>query len=127
MADTYPSQTRSMVMARVKSKDTGPEMKLRRALWASGARGWRCHRSGLPGRPDLAFGRARLAIFVDGGFWHGHPSRYWPGRCSPYWDAKIARNQRRDRRVDDELRALGWRVVRVWDFEVVKALRACST
>ena len=105
-------------MARVKGKDTGPEMKLRRALWAMGVRGWRCHRTTIPGRPDLAFGRAKVAVFVDGGFWHGHPSKYWPGRSGPYWDAKIARNQARDKRVDQQLQDLGWTVVRLWDFEV---------
>jgi DNA mismatch endonuclease (patch repair protein) len=105
-------------MARVRGRDTGPELKLRRALHALGVRGWRCHLSKLPGRPDLAFGRARLVVFVDGAFWHGHPSRYWQGRSGPYWDAKIARNQARDRRVDDELQAQGWAVLRLWDFEV---------
>jgi DNA mismatch endonuclease, patch repair protein len=105
-------------MASVKGRDTGPEIALRRALYRAGVRGWRCHRAGLPGKPDLAFGRARLAIFVDGGFWHGHPSKYWPGRSGAYWDAKIARNQLRDRRVDAELVAAGWRSLRMWDFEV---------
>jgi DNA mismatch endonuclease (patch repair protein) len=105
-------------MASVKGRDTGPEMTLRRALYRAGVRGWRCHRTLLPGKPDLSFGRARLAVFVDGGFWHGHPSKYWPGRSGGYWDAKIARNQARDRRVDAELAGLGWRSLRLWDFEV---------
>lgn len=109
-------------MRRVRSSDTGPEMLLRRALYAAGVRGWRCHRKDLPGRPDLAFGRSRIAVFVDGGFWHGHPSKYWPGRSGPYWDAKIARNQARDRRVDQELAALGWVVLRLWDFEIERDL-----
>ena len=59
-------------------------------------------------------------MFVDGAFWHGHPAKYWPGRSGPYWDEKIARNQARDRRVDSELSELGWRVVRLWDFEVAR-------
>jgi DNA mismatch endonuclease (patch repair protein) len=118
MPDTYSAKTRSRVMASVKGRDTGPEMKLRRALYHLGVRGWRCHRANLPGRPDLAFSRTRLAVFVDGGFWHGHPSKYWPGRSGGYWDAKIARNQTRDRRVDMELAAVGWRSLRIWDFEV---------
>jgi DNA mismatch endonuclease (patch repair protein) len=105
-------------MARVKARDTGPELALRRALYAAGVRGWRCHRRGLPGRPDLAFGRARLAVFVDGGFWHGHPSKYWPGRSGAYWDEKIARNQARDRQVDMQLSAIDWEALRLWDFEV---------
>jgi DNA mismatch endonuclease (patch repair protein) len=105
-------------MAAVKGRDTGPELALRRALFAAGVRGWRCHRSNLPGKPDLAFGRARLAVFIDGAFWHGRPDRYWQGRSGPYWDAKIARNQARDRRVDSELATLGWRVLRLWDDDV---------
>jgi DNA mismatch endonuclease (patch repair protein) len=116
MAD---ARARSRVMARVRGRDTGPELALRRALWAVGLRGWRCHRGDLPGRPDVAFGRAKLAVFVDGAFWHGHPAKYWPGRCGPYWDEKIARNQARDRRVDEALSRLGWRVLRLWDFEVL--------
>jgi DNA mismatch endonuclease, patch repair protein len=105
-------------MAQVKGRDTGPELALRRALFRAGVRGWRCHRKNLPGKPDLAFGRARLAVFVDGGFWHGHPSKYWPGRSGEYWDKKIARNQERDRQADADLIELGWRVLRLWDFEI---------
>ncbi len=110
-------------MASVRSRDTGPELALRRGLYAAGIRGWRCHRRDLPGRPDLAFGRRRVAIFVDGAFWHGHPSKYWPGRSSGYWDEKIARNMARDRRVDGELAEAGWTSLRFWDFEVQKDLR----
>src|ERR1700694_4866233 len=113
-------------MQAVKDRDTAPELALRRALWAAGVRGWRIHRRSLPGRPDLAFGRARIAVFVDGGFWHGHPSRYWQGRSGPYWDAKIARNQARDARVDEELHAMGWATMRLWDFEVVADAAAAA-
>lgn len=105
-------------MAKVRDRDTGPEVLLRRSMHSLGLRGWRCHRPDLPGRPDIAFGRARLAVFVDGAFWHGHPSKYWPGRTSDYWDAKIARNQARDGRADAALAARGWAVLRIWDFEV---------
>lgn len=118
MPDTYPPDVRSRVMARVKGRDTRPEMILRRTLYAQGVRGWRCHRRNLPGKPDLAFGRSRLAVFVDGGFWHGHPSKYWPGRTNGYWDAKIARNQERDKRVNEALAEAGWTVLRLWDFEI---------
>jgi DNA mismatch endonuclease (patch repair protein) len=105
-------------MARVKGRDTGPEIRLRKALYAVGVRGWRCNRSDLPGKPDLVFGPARVAVFIDGGFWHGHPSKYWQGRSGPYWDAKIARNQARDKRVTEALASEGWKVLRLWDFEV---------
>jgi DNA mismatch endonuclease (patch repair protein) len=59
-----------------------------------------------------------LAVFVDGGFWHGHPTKWWPGRSGAYWDAKIERNIARDRRVEAELENMDWRVLRLWDFEV---------
>lgn len=117
MPDTYSPETRSRVMSRVGGKDTGPELQLRKALYARGVRGWRCHRN-LPGKPDLSFGRVQLAVFVDGAFWHGHPSKYWPGRTSDYWDRKIASNKERDRRVNQELEEMGWTVFRIWDFEV---------
>lgn len=110
---------RRYTMQSVRAKDTVPELTLRRAMWSAGMRGWRLHRRTLPGRPDVAIGRARLAIFVDGGFWHGRPDRYWPGRSGAYWDAKIARNQARDRQVDEALASAGWTVWRFWDSEVM--------
>jgi len=118
MPDTYDAATRSEVMRRVKGRDTQPELRLRKALFFLGVRGWRCHRSDVPGKPDLTFGRGRLAVFVDGAFWHGHPSKYWRGRSGQYWDEKIDRNVTRDREANERLVTLGWSVVRLWDFEV---------
>lgn len=126
MADTYSKETRSRVMARVRARDTSPEVVLRKTLFAAGIRGWRCHKRDLPGCPDLAFSRARLVVFVDGGFWHGHPKKWWPGRSGAYWDAKITRNIARDRQVDEELAALGWCVIRLWDFDVLRDPRAAA-
>jgi DNA mismatch endonuclease (patch repair protein) len=111
-------------MAGIRTRDTAPELALRRALWAAGLRGWRCNRKDLPGRPDLAFSRAKLAVFVDGAFWHGHPSKFKSGKSGPFWDEKIRRNQARDHAVDQELSSLGWRVLRVWDFEVHREIDA---
>jgi DNA mismatch endonuclease, patch repair protein len=107
-------------MSRVRGRDTGPELALRRALWRAGVRGWRCHRRDLPGKPDLAFGPARLVVFVDGGWFHGHPDRYTPGRSGDYWDRKIQRNMERDRAANQALEAAGWRVLRIWDFEITR-------
>ncbi len=109
-------------MKAVRRRDTGPELALRRALYAAGVRGWRCDYRKAAGRPDIAWPRRRLAVFVDGAFWHGHPSRHRPGRSGKYWDEKIERNVKRDRTVDAALLNEGWTVVRVWDFEVKRDL-----
>src|SRR5262245_4217558 len=122
MTDTRNPEQRQRIMAAVRSKNTSPELAVRRALHAEGLRGWRCHFKGAPGTPDLAWPGRRIAVFIDGAFWHGHPSRHKPGRSGRYWDEKIAANIARDRRVDAELEACGWIVVRVWDFEVGRAL-----
>lgn len=113
-------------MAAVRSTNTGPELVLRRALFAAGIRGWRCHYRGAPGKPDLAWPCLRVAVFVDGAFWHGHPSRHRVGRSGSYWDDKIARNIKRDRQVDSTLRAAGWLVVRAWDFEISRDPRGVA-
>jgi len=104
-------------MSRVRTADTAPEVALRRALWRRGVRGWRLHAKDLPGRPDVVFRGRRLAIFVDGAFWHGHPDHYW-GQSGAFWDKKIARNRERDERANHDLDALGWSVLRLWDFEI---------
>jgi len=93
-------------------------MLLRHALWAHGVRGWRCHWRGPGGRVDIAFTRWKVAVFVDGAFWHGHPSKWQRDRWKGYWDEKIKRNIARDRRQDAALVASGWSVLRVWDFEI---------
>lgn len=124
MPDKLTPEQRSALMARVRTRNTAPEVALRRALYAAGIRGWRLHRA-LPGRPDLTFGRARLCVFVDGAFWHGHPD-YYRGQSGAFWDAKIARNRERDERVNRELVALGWRVLRLWDFEVERDPTDCA-
>lgn len=109
-------------MAAVRRRDTAPEVALRQALYGAGIRGWRCDYRRAPGRPDIAWPALRIAVFVDGAFWHGHRSRHKPGRSGAYWDAKIAANVARDRRVDCELRDAGWLVMRFWDFEVSRSL-----
>ena len=112
-------------MARIRRRDTKPELKLRSALWAAGLRGYRVDRATLPGRPDLSWGRQRVAVFVDGAFWHGHPSAFTPGKSGPYWDAKIRGNMERDAKHNAALRDLGWTVLRFWDFEIHRSLDQC--
>lgn len=109
---------RSRIMAAIRSTDTKPEVMLRRALWAVGARGWRNQWRGPGGRIDIAFTRYKLAVFVDGSFWHGHPSKWQPGRWKGYWDEKIKRNMARDARQNAALSEEGWTILRFWDFEI---------
>jgi DNA mismatch endonuclease (patch repair protein) len=124
VADPLTAEKRSALMSRVRSRDTAPEIELRRALWAAGVRGWRLHSRKVPGRPDVAWLGRRVAIFVDGAFWHGHPDYYW-GQSGKFWDEKIDRNRKRDERVTGELIEAGWTVLRFWDFEVEQRPEQC--
>jgi DNA mismatch endonuclease (patch repair protein) len=108
-----------------RSKDTGPELRVRKALWAAGVRGYRKNVRKLPGCPDLVFGRERLVIFVHGCYWHRcpHCSRNLnPKTRADYWSAKFDRNVERDAEATAELEALGYRVEVVWECEVAKGL-----
>lgn len=128
MTDTFTSAERSEIMRRVKARDTTPELILRRLLWSAGVRGYRLNRNDLPGRPDIVISRARVAVFVDGCFWHGCPRCYRrPSSNRSYWDAKVERNMRRDRSQRSALRRLGWRVIRLWEHEVAKQPERCVT
>lgn len=109
-------------MRAVRREDTAVELRLRRALWATGLR-YRL-RTRLEGiRPDLCFLGARLVVFVDGCFWHGCPEHYVaPAANADFWRLKIERNRSRDRQNDESLRAAGWRVFRCWECEVEREL-----
>ena len=109
--------TKSEQMARVRSRNTLPEVSLRHALWRLGFR-YRLH-SALPGSPDIVLPRYKTAIFVDGCFWHGCPDHYRaPVANGDFWSVKLTRNVNRDSRADTELAALGWSVIRVWEHEI---------
>jgi len=128
VSDVYPADKRSAVMRRVKGRDTTPEVKVRRALTALGAR-YRLHRKDLPGSPDIVFPGRRLALFVHGCFWHGHDCARGarvPKANRDYWVAKLARNRARDAWSRTALEAAGWRVEILWECELkdVAALRA---
>jgi DNA mismatch endonuclease (patch repair protein) len=123
--DTLTPEERSQRMALVRGKDTKLELRFRRALWAAGARGWRCHVRTVFGKPDVAWPGRKIAVFIDSAWWHGHPSRWTPGRLTPKWDKKIARNKERDAEVTARLTQEGWRVLRFWDFEIERDVEAC--
>jgi DNA mismatch endonuclease (patch repair protein) len=119
------SAKRSYIMSRVKSRDTGVEMLLRRALWRAGVRGYRL-RWKLLGRPDLVFVGKRVVVFVDGCFWHGcRECKRAPKENASYWGPKIKGNRKRDRAVSASLTAEGWTVLRFWEHEVKNASKRC--
>lgn len=118
--------TRYKVMSSIKGKDTKPEILLRKTLWTIGVRGWRCHAKDTPGKPDLLFRKPRLAVFVDGVWWHGHPDYYWPGIRNKYWDEKIQGNIKRDKRINLLLNKLGWKVLRFWDKDILQNSLKCA-
>lgn len=115
-----PPLTRSQTMARVKSKNTTPELKVRAYLWRAGLR-YRLHRADLPGKPDVVFPGRRAVVFVHGCFWHGHDcprGARMPQDNADYWRRKIERNRARDAKAAADLAALGWRVLTVWECEL---------
>ena len=123
MTDVFDSEKRSAVMRAVKSKDTAPELKVRRAAHALGLR-FRLGRDDLPGKPDLVFPSRRVALFVHGCFWHGHAcarGARMPQTNRAYWQAKIARNMARDRLSLASLRKLGWKPAVIWECETKDA------
>jgi len=119
MADVFPPAQRSRIMAAVRSKgNRSTELALAAAFRASHVIGWR-RQYPIAGKPDFAFPRARLAVFVDGCFWHGCPRcGSIPASNRPYWKAKIARNIQRDRAQARALRLRGWGVVRIWEHDL---------
>ena len=110
-------------MARVKGKNTSPERLLRAALWRAGFR-YRLNVKTPVARPDIIFPGAKVAVFVDGCFWHGCPDHYSrPRSREEFWSSKLASNVERDRRQSMELEEAGWRVIRIWECEVFSGLK----
>ena len=124
MPDNLTPEQRSYCMSRVKGKDTGIEVSIRSALHRKGLR-FRKHVKELPGKPDIVFVSAKVAVFVDGDFWHGYRFRTWETKVSDFWKAKIAKNRERDIKNHRKLRRAGWTVARVWQHEVEKDLDSC--
>lgn len=119
--DSFSRQKRSWIMSQVKSVgNRSTEARLVDLLRKHGVTGWR-RRYPLDGKPDFVFPKARVAVFVDGCFWHGHPTKCrMPKAHRAYWEQKIARNVVRDRLVTRSLREKGWKVVRIWEDAVLK-------
>ena len=133
--DKLTSEQRSKNMAAIRSKDTKPEMVVRRGLWAKGFR-YRLNSPRLPGHPDLVLRKYRACIFVNGCFWHGHNVTLdksedvvnsacckIPHTNRPFWIAKIRRNQQRDIEQQHQLARLGWHCITVWECELKPSVR----
>jgi len=115
-----PEALRRRTMQAVKSKNTKPELIVRRLLHAAGYR-YRLHGKSLPGKPDLVFAGRHKVIFVHGCFWHGHDCKRgarMPATNAQYWSAKISRNKQRDAEHIHAIRRAGWRVLTVWECEI---------
>jgi len=127
-----PSSLHASRLAQLASLKSGTrcEVLLRKRVWALGIR-YRLNSDHIPGKPDLVFPSARLAIFCDGDFWHGYKlekrlAQLRKGHNAPYWTAKVLTNYKRDRRVDRQLRKAGWRVMRFWESHVRRSADAIA-
>lgn len=121
--DTVSKAKRSEIMSKIKSKNTGPERILRAALASNQLKGFTCHVQKLPGKPDFAYLKKKIAIFVEGCFFHGCPAHYKaPKSNRAFWATKIKRNIARDALNQSALAVSGYRVLRFWECEVRKNL-----
>ncbi len=110
-------EKRSAVMSKIRGKDTLPERMVAGRAQALGMT-WESHSRDLPGRPDMVFRKEKVAVFIDGDFWHGWRFPQWKMKLSEAWEAKIEANRSRDRRNHARLRRQGWKVVRLWEHQV---------
>lgn len=123
----YTTQKRSKIMSKIKGKNTKPELQFRKALWKKGVR-YRVDSKKLPGKPDVSIKKYKLAIFIDGEFWHGYN---WDERKKTiksnrrFWVPKIERNMQRDAEVNLQLKEMGYTVFRFWEHEIKKDLEKC--
>ena len=119
--DSVSAEARSANMSKISSRNTVPELAIRQAIRELGYTGYRLNRTDLPGKPDVAFVGRKLAIFVNGCFWHGHnckEGKRRPKSNQQYWLPKIAANARRDIESHRVLRQRGWRVLTIWECEI---------
>lgn len=126
MTDTLTPEHRSLLMSRVKGKNTKPEKKVRSLLHSMGYR-FRLHRKELPGSPDLILPKYNIAIFVHGCFWHHHlncKKATLPKQNRDYWEQKMNQNIERDLRKQKELEYLGWKVITLWQCNIDKSNEA---
>ena len=124
--DNLKPEQRRLNMQRIKSKDTRAEVILRKALWKKGFR-YRKNWAVLPGKPDIAITKHKIAIFCDGEFFHGKDfdTKKKPETNAEYWEEKIKKNIQRDQAVEADLKGLGWTVIRFWSRDIIKDPDSC--
>lgn len=121
--DIWDKEKRSAVMAKIRNKDTKPELIVRRYLYHRGYR-YRKNVKGLPGTPDIVLRKYRIVIFIHGCFWHGHEVDYiMPQTNTEFWHKKIEANRKRDERNKEALKKLGWSVMTIWECQLKPAVR----
>ena len=125
--DIFSKRMRSKIMSRIRGRgNKKTEVRLANFLRKAGIKGWRRHLP-IPGRPDFSFKKQKVAVFVDGCFWHGCPRCFrLPKQNRAFWRAKIETNRRRDRSVNGRLRRLGWKVIRIRECQLKYSYRAVS-
>jgi len=124
MADHLTPEQRFRAMSHVKQKDGSLEVIIRSILHKKGYR-FNKHVKTLPGSPDVVFTREKIAIFIDGDFWHGYYFPQWEHKLKDFWKKKIKRNRQRDQKNFRKLRKMGWRVIRIWQHEIEYNLETC--
>ena len=123
MGDNLTPEQRHRSMSRVRNKDTDLECLVRSSLHRAGLR-FRKNVRDLPGSPDIVFRRAKIAVFVDGDFWHGYQFQDWQDRVALFWREKIAKNRDRDQKANKALESLGWKIIRVWQHDIESDVHA---
>lgn len=125
MADVYDRKTRSYAMSRVRGSDTTPEQIVRKYLFSQGFR-YRKNDKRYPGHPDIVLPKYKTIIFIHGCFWHQHPGckkATIPSSNVAYWKEKLTKNVERDKKEQDQLRSMGWKVLIVWECQLNKKVR----
>jgi len=123
----FTTPARSMLMSKIKAKDTKPEIFFRKELWRAGIR-YKKHNTSLPGNPDIVNKKRKLIIFIDGEFWHGYNWQKKKDKIKTnrnFWIPKIERNMQRDSEINKKLQILGYKVFRFWENEIKKEPQKC--
>lgn len=122
MADNFSKKKRSQIMSKVTSKNTKPELTIRKALFSEGYR-YRLHRKDLPGNPDIVFPGRKKVLFINGCFWHGHKCKKaaLPKTNRPFWEKKLSSNAKRDKQNIRKLKEMGWLSMVIWQCKIKKS------